>query len=140
MKSRRKPAANGEVMLDVDVTKDSVGTYTADGFTINTKHVKTQVNIDNGGTLVIGGIYQEDTRKTVDKVPFLGDIPLLGNLFKTTNRSTSKTELLIFLTPHILDSRGNILPPGASRGLKLMSKHHKHISKTATTTDNDHKP
>jgi type IV pilus assembly protein PilQ len=46
----------------------------------------------------------------VDKVPFLGDIPLLGNLFKTTNRSTSKTELLIFLTPHILDSRGNILP------------------------------
>ena len=103
-------AANGEVMLDVDVTKDSVGTYTADGFTINTKHVKTQVNIDNGGTLVIGGIYQEDTRKTVDKVPFLGDIPLLGNLFKTTNRSTSKTELLIFLTPHILDSRGNILP------------------------------
>ena len=103
-------APNGEVLLDVDVTKDSVGTYTADGFTINTKHVQTQVNIDNGGTLVIGGIYQEDSRKAVDKVPFLGDIPLLGNLFKTTTRATSKTELLIFLTPHILDSRGNILP------------------------------
>jgi type IV pilus assembly protein PilQ len=103
-------APNGEVLLDVDVTKDSVGTYTADGYTINTKHVQTQVNIDNGGTLVIGGIYQEDNRKAVDKVPLLGDIPLLGNLFKTTTRATSKTELLIFLTPHILDSRGNILP------------------------------
>ena len=108
-------ARNGEVLLDVDVTKDSVGTYTADGFTINTKHVQTQVNIANGGTLVIGGIYQEDNRKVVDKVPLLGDIPLLGNLFKTTTRATSKTELLIFLTPHILDSRGNILPANAHK-------------------------
>ncbi len=108
-------ARNGEVLLDVDVTKDSVGTYTADGFTINTKHVQTQVNIANGGTLVIGGIYQEDNRKVVDKVPLLGDIPLLGNLFKTTTRATSKTELLIFLTPHILDSRGNILPANTQK-------------------------
>jgi type IV pilus assembly protein PilQ len=73
------------------------------------------VNIANGGTLVIGGIYQEDNRKVVDKVPLLGDIPLLGNLFKTTTRATSKTELLIFLTPHILDSRGNILPANAHK-------------------------
>lgn len=59
-------------LLDVDVTKDSVGTYTADGFTINTKHVQTQVNIANGGTLVIGGIYQEDNRKVVDKIAAFG--------------------------------------------------------------------
>ena len=103
-------APNGEVVLDVDVTKDSVGTRTNEGYAINTKHVKTQVKIDNGGTLVIGGIYQEDNRRSVDKVPLLGDIPVLGNLFKTTTRSVSKNELLIFLTPHILDARGNILP------------------------------
>ena len=103
-------APNGEVVLDVDVTKDSVGAMTTQGYAINTKHVKTQVTIDNGGTLVIGGIYQEDNRKAVDKVPLLGDIPLLGNLFKTTTRSVNKNELLIFLTPHLLDARGNILP------------------------------
>lgn len=106
-------ASNGEVMLDVDVTKDSVGARTNEGYAINTKHVKTQVKIDNGGTLVIGGIYQEDNRKAVDKVPLLGDIPLLGNLFKTTTRSVNKNELLIFLTPHLLDARGNILPAKA---------------------------
>ena len=89
-------APNGEVVLDVDVTKDSVGAMTTQGYAINTKHVKTQVTIDNGGTLVIGGIYQEDNRKAVDKVPLLGDIPLLGNLFKTTTRSVNKNELLIF--------------------------------------------
>lgn len=104
-------ASNGEVVLDVDVTKDSVGARTNEGYAINTKHVKTQVKIDNGGTLVIGGIYQEDNRKAVDKVPLLGDIPLLGNLFKTTTRSVNKNELLIFLTPHLLDARGNITPP-----------------------------
>ena len=103
-------ASNGEVVLDVDVTKDSVGAMTTQGYAINTKHVKTQVTIDNGGTLVIGGIYQEDNRKAVDKVPLLGDIPLLGNLFKTTTRAVNKNELLIFLTPHLLDARGNILP------------------------------
>ena len=99
------------MVLDVDVNKDSVGTKTDEGYAINTKHVKTQVKIDNGGTLVIGGIYQESNSRAVDKVPFLGDIPLLGNLFKTTTRAVSKSELLIFLTPHILDARGNILPP-----------------------------
>jgi type IV pilus assembly protein PilQ len=106
---------SGEVTLDVDVTKDSVGVQTTEGYAINTKHVQTQVKIDNGGTLVIGGIYQEDNRNSVDKVPFLGDLPLLGHLFKTTTRATSKTELLIFLTPHILDSRGNILPTNVEK-------------------------
>lgn len=99
----------GDVVMDVDVAKDSVGTLTAAGYTINTKHVKTKVKIENGGTVVIGGIYQESTGNSVDKVPLLGDIPVLGNLFKTTNKSTSKTELLIFLTPYVLDEQGHPL-------------------------------
>lgn len=100
----------GDVVMDVDVAKDSVGTLTTSGYTINTKHVKTQVKIENGGTVVIGGIYQESSANSVDKVPLLGDIPLLGNLFKTTNKGTSKTELLIFLTPYVLDEQGHPMP------------------------------
>jgi type IV pilus assembly protein PilQ len=101
---------NGDVVMDVDVTKDSVGSLlTSAGYTIDTKHVQTTVKIENGGTIVIGGIYQEDVRNSEDKVPFLGDIPYLGRLFKSTTKSTSKTELLIFLTPHLLDAKGQLL-------------------------------
>jgi type IV pilus assembly protein PilQ len=95
----------GNVILDVDVTNDSVGQSTAAGFAINTKHVKTQVLVENGGTVVIGGIFQQSERDDITKVPFLGDIPYLGNLFKTKTTSTSKTELLIFLTPKIVTDR-----------------------------------
>ncbi len=95
----------GNVILDVDVTKDSVGRVTQAGFAINTKHVKTQVLIENGGTVVIGGIFESNDREDVTKVPFLGDIPYLGNLFKTRNLATSKTELLIFLTPKVVTDR-----------------------------------
>ena len=95
----------GNVILDVDVTKDSVGRLTTAGFAINTKHVKTQVLIENGGTVVIGGIFESSDREDVTKVPFLGDVPYLGNLFKTRNTSTSKTELLIFLTPKVVTER-----------------------------------
>jgi type IV pilus assembly protein PilQ len=95
----------GNVILDVDVTNDSVGQSTSAGFAINTKHVKTQVLVENGGTVVIGGIFQQSEREDVTKVPFLGDIPYLGNLFKTKTTSTSKTELLIFLTPKIVTDR-----------------------------------
>ena len=95
----------GNVILDVDVTKDSVGRSTAAGFAINTKHVKTQVLVENGGTVVIGGIFEQNDRTDITKVPFLGDIPYLGNLFKTTNLSSTKTELLIFLTPKVVTDR-----------------------------------
>jgi type IV pilus assembly protein PilQ len=95
----------GNVILDVDVTKDSVGQQTAAGFAIDTKHVKTQVLVENGGTVVIGGIYAQADRDTVSKVPVLGDIPYLGNLFKTKTRTSSKTELLIFLTPKVVNER-----------------------------------
>lgn len=101
---------SNEVVMDVDVTKDSVGSLlTAAGYTINTKHVQTQVKIENGGTVVIGGIYQEESANSENKVPLLGDIPLLGYLFKTKNKTTNKTELLVFLTPHLLDAKGQLI-------------------------------
>ncbi len=95
----------GNVILDVDITKDSVGRATTAGFAINTKHVKTQVLIENGGTVVIGGIFEQNDREDITKVPWLGDIPYLGNLFKTRTNTTEKTELLIFLTPKIVTDR-----------------------------------
>ena len=95
----------GNVILDVDVTKDSVGRVTAAGFAIDTKHVKTQVLVESGGTVVIGGIFEQREREDVTQVPFLGDIPILGNLFKTRTKSTNKTELLIFLTPKVLNDK-----------------------------------
>ncbi|HEY6774432.1 MAG TPA: type IV pilus secretin PilQ, partial [Oxalicibacterium sp.] len=94
---------DGNVILDVDVNKDSVGAETRAGFAIDTKHIKTQVLIDNGGTVVIGGIYTQTDRSNISKVPFFGDIPLFGNLFKTTGKVNEKTELLIFLTPRVLN-------------------------------------
>ena len=73
----------GNVILDVDITKDSVGRATTAGFAINTKHVKTQVLVENGGTVVIGGIFEQNDREDITKVPWLGDVPYLGYLFKT---------------------------------------------------------
>lgn len=96
---------DGNVILDVDINKDSVGQATLQGFAIDTKHVKTQVLIDNGGTVVIGGIYIQNERITDTKVPLLGDVPVLGYLFKQTQRTNDKTELLIFLTPKVLNEK-----------------------------------
>ncbi|CAN5497222.1 type IV pilus secretin PilQ [soil metagenome] len=95
----------GNVILDVDVNKDTVGQATAAGLAIDTKHVKTQVLVENGGTVVIGGIFEQTDRTDVTKVPFLGDVPVVGNLFKTTNRTANKTELLIFITPKVINDR-----------------------------------
>jgi type IV pilus assembly protein PilQ len=96
----------GSVILDVDVTKDSRGTSAGSaGFAINTKHVQTKVLVENGGTVVIGGIFEQNEREDVSKVPFLGDVPYLGNLFKTRTTSNSKTEMLIFLTPKVVADR-----------------------------------
>jgi type IV pilus assembly protein PilQ len=95
----------GNVILDVDVNKDSVGRATAAGFAIDTKHVKTQVLVENGGTVVIGGIFEQTEREDITKVPVLGDVPYLGNLFKTKTRTANKTELLIFITPKVVSDR-----------------------------------
>jgi type IV pilus assembly protein PilQ len=95
----------GNVIMTVDVNKDSRGTLTPQGYAINNKHVQTQVLVENGGTVVIGGIFTQDERVDESKVPLLGDIPILGNLFKNKARISSKTELLIFLTPKVVSER-----------------------------------
>ena len=95
----------GSVSLDLDVTKDSVGQATAAGFAINTKHIKTQVLVENGGTVVIGGIFEVNENESETKVPVLGDLPGIGYLFKTRQRSTNKQEMLVFITPKVVSER-----------------------------------
>ena len=95
----------GNVILDLEVNKDSRGSLTAAGPAINTKQIKTQVLVENGGTVVIGGIFTQDERLDVSKVPLLGDLPVLGYLFQTRTKSISKTELLVFITPKIVADR-----------------------------------
>ncbi|MDO5101760.1 MAG: type IV pilus secretin PilQ [Lautropia sp.] len=93
----------GNVILDVDVNRDAVGQLTSAGFAIDTRHVKTQVLVEDGGTVVIGGIYEQFERNRTDKVPFLGDIPILGHLFRSNTRTNDRNELLVFLTPRIIN-------------------------------------
>ncbi len=99
----------GNIIMDVDVNKDSVGQQTSAGFAINTKHVKTQVLVENGGTVVIGGIFETTETDTINKVPVLGDLPYLGVLFRNKTRVANKTELLIFLTPKVVTDRNAAL-------------------------------
>ncbi|MBI5269210.1 MAG: type IV pilus secretin PilQ [Burkholderiales bacterium] len=95
----------GNVILSVDVSKDSRGEGTVAGPAINKKQVQTEVLVENGGTVVIGGIFTQTDREDVNKVPLLGDIPYLGNLFKDRVKLSNRTELLIFLTPKVLNDR-----------------------------------
>ena len=94
---------DGNISLELDVSKDSVGTITASGPSINTKHIKTQVLVDNGGTVVVGGIYTEDQQDTETKVPFFGDLPGVGVLFQNKTKTTKKTETLVFITPKLIN-------------------------------------
>ncbi|MES1981243.1 MAG: type IV pilus secretin PilQ [Pseudomonadota bacterium] len=90
------------VNMKVDVTQDTVGTVYQGIPSINNKQVTTQVLVENGGTVVIGGVYTLDQGSSINKVPLLGDIPVVGWLFKNDNKSESKKELLVFITPKIL--------------------------------------
>lgn len=94
------------VNLTVDITKDNFADATAG--LLNVKQITTQVLLDNGDTVVIGGIYEQEKQKTLTKVPFFGDLPLLGWLFRNKGESDNKTELLIFLTPRILSEKLSI--------------------------------
>ncbi len=93
----------GGIILELDISKDNVGQITPAGFAIDTKHVKTQVLVEDGGTVMIGGIYETSEQEDEYKVPLLGDIPVLGYLFKNRRRATAKQELLVFITPKMLD-------------------------------------
>ncbi len=90
------------IIMDLEVKKDAVGQIFSGIPSVDTKKVDTQVLVDNGDTIVLGGIFEQTTRTTVDKVPFLGDIPVVGNIFKRTVKQDDKTELLIFVTPKIV--------------------------------------
>ncbi len=95
----------GNIILDLDINKDSRGEQLLGTVAINTKHIKTNVLVENGGTVVIGGIFLLEESDGETKVPVLGDVPLLGNLFKTKTRNTSKRELLVFITPKMITDR-----------------------------------
>ena len=90
------------IIMDLEVKKDSVGQIFSGIPSVDTKQVQTQVLVDNGDTIVLGGIFEQTTRTTVNKVPFFGDLPLVGYLFKNTVKQDDKTELLIFVTPKIV--------------------------------------
>ncbi len=95
----------GGIIMDVEVNKNSVGQATAAGLSINTKRIKTQVLVDNGGTVVIGGIFELTESENETKVPFLGDLPGVGNLFKSRARVANKQEMLVFITPKVVTDR-----------------------------------
>lgn len=98
---------DNKIILDLIVTQDTEGkvvqTSTGNAVAIDTQRIQTQVLVDNGETLVLGGIYQQQTINTVQKVPFLGDIPYVGLMFRRSLDKTEKKELLIFVTPKILN-------------------------------------
>ncbi len=98
----------GNVILELDINKDTVGQSTAAGFAINTKHIKTQVLVENGGTVVIGGIFTLVETNDQTKVPFFGDIPILGNLFKSSSKTSNKQEMLVFITPKMISDKSAI--------------------------------
>jgi type IV pilus assembly protein PilQ len=95
----------GRVILDLDVAKDSVGEQTANGPAINTKHVQTRVEVDDGGTVSIGGIYESNDRDDVTRVPLLGKIPLLGALFRHRAQNERRNELAVFITPRVVEAQ-----------------------------------
>jgi len=101
------------VILDLTVTKDSVGQLTPStngGFvpSIDTRNIQTQVLVKDGQTVVLGGIMETERRDTEKKVPLLGDVPVLGNLFKSKSKTNNRDELLIFITPRILREGSNV--------------------------------
>lgn len=97
----------GNIILALDVNKDTVGQSTAAGFAINTKHIQTQVLVENGGTVVIGGIFEMTETNDETKVPVLGDLPGIGVLFKSRTRVSNKQEMLVFITPKVITDKAS---------------------------------
>jgi type IV pilus assembly protein PilQ len=107
LKVKPQITPDNRIILDIDVSDDTVGQVVVASGGVNvpaidTRAIKTQVLVNDGQTVVLGGILETNRTEDVTKVPYLGDIPILGNLFKTTNRTNNKDELLIFVTPKIL--------------------------------------
>ncbi len=100
---------DNKINMELEVTKDSPGDATPQGMpTINTQSAKTQVLVENGETAVLGGVYEQEVRNDVTRVPFFGNLPIVGPLFKTTSKIDGKKELLIFVTPKVVDEATNL--------------------------------
>lgn len=97
---------SGDILMKLKVAKNRLLNLTANNVTLGVKEVDTEVMVENGGTIVIGGIFEQEDDTQVSKVPYLGDVPVLGYLFKSRSVNTIKTETLIFITPTILEERG----------------------------------
>lgn len=95
----------GNIILTLDVSKDARGVNTSAGPAINTKHVQTEVLVENGGTVVIGGIFELTETNDESRVPVLGEVPYLGALFRKRERVANKTEMLVFITPKMITDR-----------------------------------
>jgi len=103
LKVKPQITPDDNVIMNVDVHKDSPGATTTSGPSIDTKQITTQVLVENGGTVVIGGIYSQTESSTTNKVPVLGDLPYVGFLFKNNQRVDNRAELLIFISPKIIN-------------------------------------
>jgi len=104
LKVKPQITPDGKITMSLDINKDTPNTRlsTGAGVAIDTKHVKTEVLVENGGTVVIGGIYTQETRDNTQRIPFFGDLPYIGWLFKSREWIDDKTELLVFITPRIV--------------------------------------
>jgi type IV pilus assembly protein PilQ len=107
LKVKPQITPDGNVIMTLDVNKDApdLATASSAGIAISTKHVRTEVLVENGGTVVIGGIYTQTTANATTKVPLFGDLPVLGALFRNNLRQDAKTELLVFITPRIVQDQ-----------------------------------
>jgi type IV pilus assembly protein PilQ len=108
LKVKPQITPDGNVIMSLDVNKDAPGTTTPAGVQISTKHVKTEVLVENGGTVVIGGIFEQNERTDITRVPWFGELPVIGWMFKNTTTNQQKTELLVFITPRIVNERMTI--------------------------------
>ncbi len=109
--------SNGYVTMDVTQTANDFVSYTSfNAPIVNQREAQTTVSVKDGETVVLGGIINNSVSRTVSKIPFLGDLPLVGNLFRSTNATNNKTELLVFLTPHV------VRDPAEARQLRLQTE------------------
>lgn len=95
---------DGKILMELNIANDSINSYAQNGEAILNKNtINTNVLVNNGETVVLGGVFEQTTNNAVTKVPFLGDLPYVGRLFKKTAKSEAKNELLIFVTPRIVN-------------------------------------
>jgi general secretion pathway protein D len=122
--------SNGYVTMDVSQTANDFVGYTSFNAPItNLREAQTTVSVADGETVVLGGIINNQLSETINKIPLLGDIPILGNLFRSTSKTNNKTELLVFLTPHVVRS-----PDDAE---KLRQATESHLGKSTQDMVND---